>query len=56
MPGSQSGVADNIGGGTVKFASDGSALSSAATGFRRMGVDRVGWAPAWLLTKSGSPA
>ena len=43
MPGSQSGVTDNIGGGTVKFSSNGTALSPAVTGFTGMGVDGVGW-------------
>src|SRR5262249_11262793 len=33
MPGSQSGIATNLGGGTAKFASDGTALSPAITGF-----------------------
>ena len=43
MPGSQSGVATNIGGGTAKFAPDGTALSPAITGFTGMGLDGVGW-------------
>ena len=43
MPGSQSSVTHNIGGGTVKFAPDGTALSPALTGFTGMGVDSIGW-------------
>ena len=43
MPGSQSGVAKNIGGGTAKFAPDGTPLSPAITGFTGMGLDGVGW-------------
>ncbi|HEX5498193.1 MAG TPA: hypothetical protein VFX03_03160, partial [Thermomicrobiales bacterium] len=43
MPGSQSGVVHNIGGGTVKFAPNGTALSPAITGFTGMGVDGIGW-------------
>jgi len=37
MPGSQSGVAHNIGGGTIKFSSNGTALSPAMTGFTEIG-------------------
>src|SRR5262249_20225826 len=43
MPGSQSTVLHNIGGGTIKFASNGTALSPAVTGFTGMGVDGGGW-------------
>jgi hypothetical protein len=43
MPGSQSGVATNLGGGTAKFAPNGTALSPAITGFTGMGLDGVGW-------------
>jgi hypothetical protein len=43
MPGSQSGVLHNIGGGTVKFSPNGQALSPPVTGFTGMGVDGVGW-------------
>ena len=43
MPGSQSGVTNNIGGGTAKFAPNGTALSPAVTGFTGMGVDGIGW-------------
>lgn len=51
MPGSQSGVIHNIGGGTIKFAPNGSALSPAITGFTGMGVDGVGWGTAVTLDK-----
>jgi hypothetical protein len=43
MPGSQSGVIKSIGGGTVKFSPNGTALSPAITGFTGMGVDGIGW-------------
>ena len=43
MPGSQSGVAANLGGGTAKYAPDGTALSPPITGFTGMGLDGVGW-------------
>jgi hypothetical protein len=43
MPGSQSGVATNLGGGTAKFAPDGTPLSPPITGFTGMGLDGVGW-------------
>lgn len=46
MPGSQSGVARNIGGGTAEFAPDGTPLSPAITGFTGMGLDGVGWGTA----------
>lgn len=42
-PGSQSGVIKGIGGGIVKLAPDGSALSPNVTGFTGMGIDGVGW-------------
>jgi len=51
MPGSQSGVTDNIGGGTVKFSPNGTALSPAVTGFTGMGVDGVGWGTGITLDK-----
>src|SRR5262245_5957630 len=41
MPGSQSGVATNLGGGTAKFAPNGNALSPAISGFTGMGLDGV---------------
>ena len=43
MPGSQSTVLHNIGGGTIKFSPNGQALSPPVTGFTGMGVDGVGW-------------
>ena len=43
MPGSQSGVVRSIGGGVVKMAPDGTALSPAILGFSGMGIDGVGW-------------
>ncbi|MGA8833235.1 MAG: hypothetical protein WB554_16670 [Desulfomonilaceae bacterium] len=51
MPGSQSGVNHNIGGGTVKFAPNGTALSPPITGFTGMGVDGIGWGTAVTLDK-----
>jgi hypothetical protein len=44
-------VTDNIGGGTVKFSPDGTALSPAVTGFTGMGVDGVGWGTGVTLDK-----
>jgi hypothetical protein len=46
MPGSQSGVNTSIGGGVLKMAPNGTALSPAITGFRGMGLDGVGWGTA----------
>ena len=43
MPGSQSGVSRNIGGGTIKVAPNGTVLSPAVNGFSGMGLDGVGW-------------
>jgi hypothetical protein len=43
MPGSQSGVHKDIGGGLIKFSPNGTPLSPPITGFRGMGVDGVGW-------------
>jgi hypothetical protein len=51
MPGSQSSVTHNIGGGTIKVASDGTALSPALTGFRGIGVDSSGWGTGVALDK-----
>jgi hypothetical protein len=51
MPGSQAGVTHNIGGGTVKFATNGTALSPAVTGFTGMGVDGIGWGTGVALDK-----
>jgi streptogramin lyase len=46
MPGSQSGVNKSIGGGVVKLAPNGTALSPPITGFTGMGIDGVGWGTA----------
>jgi streptogramin lyase len=46
MPGSQSGVIRNIGGGVLEMAPNGTALSPPITGFRGMGLDGVGWGTA----------
>jgi len=43
MAGSQSGVNKSIGGGTIKFSPNGTALSPPIIGFRGMGVDGIGW-------------
>ena len=43
MPGSQSGVYHDIGGGTIKLSPAGTALSPPITGFTGMGVDGIGW-------------
>ncbi len=51
MPGSQSGVINNIGGGTVKLAPNGTALSPPITGFTGMGVDGMGWGTGVSLDK-----
>jgi len=51
MPGSQSGVVHNIGGGVAKFSPNGTALSPALTGFTGMGIDGVGWGTAVTLDK-----
>ncbi len=51
MAGSQSGVIKSIGGGTVKLAPDGTALSPPITGFTGMGVDGVGWGTGVTLDK-----
>ncbi|MDF1586804.1 hypothetical protein [Marinimicrococcus flavescens] len=51
MAGSQSGVIRNIGGGTIKLAPDGTALSPPITGFTGMGVDGVGWGTGVTLEK-----
>jgi hypothetical protein len=51
MPGSQSSVTHNIGGGTIKVAPDGTVLSPALTGFRGMGVDSIGWGTGVALDK-----
>jgi hypothetical protein len=46
MPGSQSGVNTSIGGGVLKMAPDGTALSPTINGFTGMGLDGVGWGTA----------
>ena len=46
MPGSQSNVAKNIGGGVAKFGPDGSALSPPVTGFMGAGINGIGWGTA----------
>ena len=46
MPGSQSGVIRNIGGGVIKMAPNGTPLSPPITGFRGMGLSGVGWGTA----------
>jgi hypothetical protein len=51
LPGSQSGVIHGIGGGTIKFAPNGTALSPAITGFTGMGVDGIGWGTGVALDK-----
>jgi streptogramin lyase len=51
LPGSQSGVIHNIGGGTIKFAPNGTALSPPITGFTGMGVDGIGWGTGVALDK-----
>ena len=43
MPGSQSGVVNNIGGGVAKFAPSGRALSPAVTGFNGQQLEGIGW-------------
>jgi len=46
MPGSQSGVLRNIGGGVIKMTPKGTPLSPPITGFTGMGLDGVGWGTA----------
>ena len=46
MPGSQSGVIRNIGGGVIKMTPNGTLLSPPVTGLRGMGLDGVGWGTA----------
>ena len=59
MAGSQSGVVRSIGGGTIKLASNGTALSPPIVGFTGMGVDGVGWGTAvtrdkvWVTSFNG---
>jgi hypothetical protein len=51
MAGSQSGVVNNIGGGVIKLAPNGTPLSPPITGFTGMGLDGVGWGTAVTLDK-----
>ncbi|CAB5089706.1 NHL repeat precursor [Olavius algarvensis associated proteobacterium Delta 3] len=51
MAGSQSGVLNNIGGGTIKLLPNGTAVSPAITGFTGMGVDGIGWGTGMALDK-----
>jgi hypothetical protein len=51
LPGSQSGVIHGIGGGTIKFAPNGTAISPAITGFTGMGVDGIGWGTGVAIDK-----
>jgi hypothetical protein len=51
MPGSQSGVALNIGGGLIKVLPNGTVVSPAVNGFRGMGLDGVGWGTGVSLDK-----
>ena len=43
MPGSQSGVINNIGGGVSRFGPDGTAISPAITGYNGQGLNGTGW-------------
>jgi hypothetical protein len=51
MPGSQSGVLRNIGGGVLKMSPNGTPLSPPITGFTGKGLDGVGWGTAVTLDK-----
>lgn len=51
MAGSQSGVNQIVGGGVVKLAPNGTALSPPITGFTGMGIDGVGWGTAVTMDK-----
>jgi hypothetical protein len=51
MPGSQSGVSVNIGGGLIKVLPNGTVVSPAINGFRGMGLDGVGWGTGVSLDK-----
>ncbi|MFO1476319.1 MAG: hypothetical protein U1F98_06680 [Verrucomicrobiota bacterium] len=51
MPGSQSGVIRNIGGGVLKMSPNGTPLSPPITGFRGMGLDGVGWGTAVAMDR-----
>lgn len=62
MPGSQSGVLNGLGGGTIKVTSNGIPLSPPIFGFRGNRVDGVGWGTAvtndrvWIGSLSGGIA
>ncbi len=43
MPGSQSGVVNNIGGGMTRFGPGGTAISPAISGYNGQGINGVGW-------------
>ena len=43
MPGSQSGVVNNIGGGMTRFGPGGTAISPAISGYNGQGIEGVGW-------------
>ena len=43
MPGSQSGVVNNIGGGMTHFGPDGHSISPAISGYNGQGINGVGW-------------
>jgi len=43
MPGSQSNLSTSIGGGVVRLAADGTAMSPRLTGYDRQGLDGIGW-------------
>ena len=43
MPGSQSNLTTSIGGGVIRLAPDGTALSPRLTGYDRQGLDGIGW-------------
>ena len=51
MPGSQSGVSVNIGGGLIKVLPNGTVVSPPVNGFRGMGLDGVGWGTGVSLDK-----
>ena len=43
MPGSQSNLSTSIGGGVIRLAPDGTAISPHLTGYDRQGLDGIGW-------------
>jgi hypothetical protein len=56
MPGSQSGVSVNIGGGLAELAPDGTPLSPPISGFRGGGIDSMGWGGAVTLENVWAPS